>query len=242
MIKKTTFIIGASSGIGFECANFFSNMGYNVIATYNNGSLENLRKECTSLVGEVKMDVSNYESVVDGFSKAFEISPYIESVIFCSGICENEMLLCDMTRDQIERILDINLKGCIFANREAMKYFTKQKHGNIVNISSIDGVYGCACESVYAATKAGIDGLTKSLAIECAPYGIRVNSVAPGFIETRMTNVFSEEDKNDVISKTPLGRLGQTLDIAKAVFYLATDDSSFVTGEILNVNGGAVRF
>ena len=242
MIKKTVFIIGASSGIGYECAKYFSQKGYNIIATYNSTGLEKLKNECKSIVCEIKVDVSDYQSIITAFSKAFDFCPYIESVIYCAGICEKEMLLCDMDKDLIEKILDINLKGCIFANREAMKYFIKQKYGNIVNISSIDGVYGCACETAYSASKAGIDGLTRSLALECAQYGIRVNSVAPGFIETRMTNHFNKKEKQDVITKTPLGRLGTPEDVAKAVYFLATDESSFITGEILNVNGGATRY
>ena len=241
-MKKCAFIIGASSGIGLECAKYFSEKGYDIIATYNSTNLTSLKKECNSVISEIKMDVNNYQSIKEGFEIAFKSSNYIDTVIFCSGICENEILLCDMSAETIQKIINTNLIGCTYVNKEAMHYLIKQKHGNIVNISSIDGVYGCACESAYSASKAGIDGLTRSLALECAPFGVRVNSVAPGFIKTRMTDIFDKDELEDIIKATPLGRLGNTLDIAKAVYFLASDDSSFITGETINVNGGATRF
>ena len=127
-------------------------------------------------------------------------------------------------------------------NKEAMKYLIKQKHGSIVNISSIYGIYGGACESTYSASKAGIIGLTKALAQECGPFGVRVNAIAPGYIQTRMTKVFNDEEKENIKNATPLCRLGNVTDVANATFFLANDDSSFITGQVLEVSGGATIF
>ena len=126
-------------------------------------------------------------------------------------------------------------------NKEVLKHFISQKHGNIVNVSSIYGISGGSLESVYSACKAGIIGLTKSLAVECAPF-VRVNAVAPGCIETKMTSNLSKIDKQCVVDATPLERLGTPQDVANSIYFLASDESSFITGEVLSVTGGAYRF
>ena len=128
------------------------------------------------------------------------------------------------------------------AHQQAMKYLIKQKHGAIVNVSSVYGKYGGPYETVYSATKAGIIGLTKSLADECAPYGVRVNSVSPGYVQTKMTEGYSEKEKEIIKEKTPLRKLGTGEDIAKLIFFLATDNSSFITGEDVTISGGVLRF
>lgn len=245
MIKKTAFIIGASSEIGLCTAKLLIDNNYNIIATYNNGNIDELVSYAKSkkvIVCPIKLNVSSPEEIKEVFAYAFKNFDYIDTIIYCCGICEKECLLCDMPLSQIEKTIDINLKGCILCNKEASSYLIKQRHGNIVNISSIYGVYAGPCETVYAATKAGINGLTKSLALECAPYSVRVNAVAPGFIDTKMNAQFSAQDKKDIIANTPLNRLGTCEDVAKAILFLSTDASSFITGEILNVNGGAVKY
>ena len=245
MIKKTAFIIGASSEIGLATAKLLIDNNYNIIASYNNGKLDKLisyAKSKNADVTPLKLDVSSPKEIKQAFSFAFKNFDYIDSVVYCCGVCEKESLLCDMDISQIEKTIDINLKGCILCNKEASSYLIKQRHGNIVNISSIYGVYPGPCETVYAATKAGINGLTKSLALECAPYGVRVNAVAPGFIDTKMNAQFSAKDKKNIIANTPLSRLGTCEDVASAILFLTTDSSSFITGEILNVNGGATKY
>ena len=245
MIRKSVIVTGASGDIGFAISKKFAEKGYNIIATYNSGNLDNLKETCKRLnveLFEIKIDLEDANSIENGFKKAFSSMPYIDSIICNAGACEDEVLLCDMTREQINKLLDTNLKGTIICNREAMKYLIKQKHGSIINISSIYGQFGGACESVYSATKAGIIGLTKALALECAPYEIRVNAVAPGFIETKMTSCFNEEEKKNIKNLTPLKRLGKSEDVANVVYFLASEDSSFITGETITVSGGALRF
>ena len=150
-------------------------------------------------------------------------------------------MLIDKQTELIDDILSSNLRGTILFNKEILKRFMSQKHGNIVNVSSIYGISGGSLESVYSSCKAGIIGLTKSLAIECAPF-VRVNAVAPGCIETKMTNNLSKIDKQCVIDSTPLERLGTPQDVANAIYFLACDESSFITGEVLSVTGGVTRF
>lgn len=245
MIKKSVFIIGISSDIGKATAKVFAQNGYDIIGTYNNSKIDEIKKICECLgvkFDAIKLDVTNFEDIKNAFEKAERQSDFLDCMVYLPGISEKESLLCDYTKEQIERILDVNLKGAIYCNREAMKLFIKQKHGVIVNMSSIYGVYGGACESAYSAAKAGIIGLTKALAEECGPYGVRVNAVAPGCIETKMTSCFSAEEKSEINANTPLKRLGQPEDVANVIYFLASDHSSFITGEVLNVNGGAVRF
>lgn len=246
-MKKTVLIIGASGGIGEAIAKGFAVEGYNIIATYNSTSLFNLDKFCKEQGVELcalKMDIENYDDINKVFQEAFFKADYIESVINAIGISLDEKLLCDESIENIDKILNINLKGAILVSREAMKFFMKQKRGNIVNISSIYGVYGGSCESVYSATKGGIIALTKALAQECSGFGIRVNCVAPGCIETKMTEKFlnSEEERQSLIDATPLKRIGIPEDVAKAVKFLATEESNFITGECLTVSGGVLTF
>ena len=142
----------------------------------------------------------------------------------------------------IDKILNTNLRGTLLCNREALSYLTKQKHGNIVNIASIYGTSGGSFESAYSATKGGIIALTKSLALEVAPFGLRVNAVAPGFIDTNMTAGIQGNDREQAINQTPLKRLGTGKDIANMIYFLASEEASFITGECYSVTGGVLRF
>lgn len=149
--------------------------------------------------------------------------------------------LSEKETELIDDIISTNLRGTTLFNREILKYFLSQKHGSIVNISSIYGVSGGSLEAVYSACKAGINGLTKSLSVEASPF-VRVNAIAPGCIETKMTSNLSKVDKECVVDATPLNRLGKPEDVANAAYFLASDESLFITGEILEVTGGVVRF
>ena len=245
MIRKTVFITGGSGGIGGATALKFASEGYNVATTFLKGNTDNLKKQCENFGVDFKsyqMDLTCEKSVRDTFEKVFSDFDYIDAVICNAGKADKEALLIDVPMENIDQLLDTNLRGTIMCNQEAFKRFLKQKHGYIVNITSIFGINGGPCEAVYSATKGGIIGLTKALAVEGAPFKIRVNAIAPGYIDTKMTAHFSEEEKAHAVSMTPLSRIGQGKDIANAAYFLATENSSFITGEVLTVSGGVLRF
>lgn len=244
-MKKKAFIIGGTKGIGLAMVEKFAQNGYDIIATFNSGNLDKAKEVCeifNSNLLPIKMDISNYLQVVEGFEFAFSQNDRIDCVVCNSGISLGEKLLCDQSIEEIDKIIDVNLKGVIYCNREAQKHFVNQRYGSIINVSSIYGIYGGCCESVYSATKGGIIALTKAMSDECACIGVRVNAVAPGCIETDMTANLSHEEKDIIIERTPLERIGKPEDVASAVFFLASEESSFITGEVLTVSGGALKF
>ncbi len=245
MIRKSVFITGASGDIGYAIAKEFADNGYNIIATYYNGNCNKIIEYCNKINIEIKtfkMNLENYQDIESCIKQAFDESDYLDCAVCNAGISNPEILLCDESKENIDKIIDINLKGTIYCNQILSKYFIKQKHGNIINISSIYGLYGGPAETTYSATKAGIIGLTKALALELAACNIRVNAVAPGFIETKMTSCFNKLEKEHIKENTPLQRLGEACDVAHAVFFLASDKASFITGEVLTVSGGVLRF
>ena len=245
MIKKTVIITGASGGIGGATAEAFAKAGYNLALTYNSHEpvelLQKLKKEKVD-VKAYKLNISDATEITKVFGKIFSNFDYVDCLVANAGISERESMLIDKDDDEIKKIIDTNLLGTIVCNRECLKHFLKQKHGNIVNISSIQGKAGSSCNSVYASSKAGIIALTQSLAREVGSYGIRINAVAPGFINTNMTAGFSQAEKDYCQSKVPLGRLGESEDVASAILFLASDSASYITGEILSVNGGVNAF
>ena len=244
MIRKTAMITGAFGDIGKATALKFAQNGYNVALTYLSSfdaefvaSLKALGVEVLAMHCDQRKD-GDILNFVNTVFKEFE---YVDAFVANAGKAEAVSMLSDKNHDEIDDILNINLRGTILFNKEVSKRFFDQKHGSIVNVSSIYGKTGGSLESVYSASKAGIIGLTKSLAVECAPF-VRVNAVAPGCIETKMTSNLSSVDKDCVIDSTPLGRLGKPEDVANAIYFLASDESSFITGETLTVAGGALRF
>ena len=150
--------------------------------------------------------------------------------------------MIEKSDEDIINVLDINLLGTIICNRECLKYFIKQKHGNIINISSIQGEEGTSCNSVYSSAKAGVIALTEALAKEVASFNIRVNAIAPGFIETPMTACFDKKERAECKKHIPLNRFGRPEEIASSALFLASDGASYITGHTLSVNGGAVLF
>lgn len=246
MIRKGVLIIGADKGIGLAISKKFASMNYDIFGTYNLGSPKELDRIGETFpdirVRSIKLDASSPCEISKVMQEIFSSHPYIQSVIYNSGISLGEKMIMDFSLEEIDKLLSINLKGCILANKEAGRFFTKQKHGNIVNISSIYGIYGGSCESVYSASKSGIIGLTKSLAQELGGQNIRVNAVAPAYIQTDMTASYSEEEKRNITSSIPLGRLGNGQDVANAVYFLASDEASYITGVVLEVSGGVITF
>lgn len=241
MIRKTVIITGAVGGIGSATAKKFAKNGYNIALIYNKTSPKKLEKELKEYgidIFSVKMDISNEEQVVKGFAEIIKHFDSVDCLVCAAGVAEKEELIIDRSKEDISRIIDINLKGTIYCNREILKYFIGKKSGSIVNISSVLGDVGCAGEVVYSASKAGIMGLTKALSKEMGQFGIRINAVNPGMIKTRMTSGFNEEECEALRNNTSLGRLGEPEDVADVIYFLCTDEARFITGECIEVSGG----
>lgn len=245
MIRKTVIITGASGDIGYSIAKKFASCGYDIFATFNKGNIEKVKKLSNDYDVKIftkKMNICLYNDIEEAFKEAKKVCSYIDCLVCNAGVSLDERLLSDTSIEDVKMLIDTNFTGTILCNREILKYFVQQKHGNIINISSIYGLYGGSCESVYSATKAGIIGLTKALAQECGNFNIRVNAVAPGFIETKMTSHFNDEEKTNIVLNTPLQRLGTCKDVANAVYFLASNDASFITGQTILISGGAIKY
>ena len=244
MLRKTVLITGATGGIGQALVHKFAENGYNIVATYNNGNIENLQKICDANGASfqtIKIDFSNVYEAEQILQKNIEILPALQCVVCNAGISLGEKMLIDTTLDEILQVVNVNLISAVVCNKLAAKYFLDKKSGCIINIASIYGIYGGSCEAVYSATKAGMIGLTKSLADELGPY-VRVNAIAPGYIETAMTGNYSDQVKEEIKNRTPLRMLGSPEDVADAALFLASDRANFITGQVLEVSGGAVKF
>ena len=240
MLRKTVIISGGFGGIGSAIAETFAQNGYNIALCYNHIFDTNFIKKLKDYNIEVfamKCDQSKENDIINFVNSAFNEFEYIDSFVACAGLAETPIELINKPTEMIDEIISVNLRGTILFNREILRHFMNQKHGNIVNISSIYGNSGACLESVYAACKAGIINLTKSLSIEAAPF-VRVNCIAPGCIDTKMTSYLSQEDREYIINQTPLKRIGTPEDIASAAFFLASSQSSFITGETLSITGG----
>lgn len=240
MSSKVVVVTGASRGIGREIAKELAEKGEIVIANYNNSeekALE-LKKELAEKnisIDIFKCDVSNREQVKSMIE--FVISKYgrIDVLVNNAGI-DDEKLFLDITDDDWEKMIKNNLYSVFSCSQEALKYMLEKKCGSIINISSIYGTSGGACDVHYSAAKAGINGMTKALAKEMGLSNIRVNAIAPGAILTDMTSNITEEDWNEVKKEIPLNRIGKTTDIAKCVKWLIDDD--YTTGQVIEINGG----
>jgi 3-oxoacyl-[acyl-carrier protein] reductase len=238
---KVVIITGGGSGIGRETALLFAKEGAKVVvADINETGGKETANDIENAGGKgffAMLDVSNREQARDVVKETLDRYGKIDVLINNAGIIQ-DALITKMTEDQWDRVIDINLKGpfnCIQAVAEAM---TEHGTGEIINVSSIVGLYGNIGQVNYAATKAGIIGVTKTLAKELGKKGIRVNAVAPGFIATPMTSKVPEKILEIMKEKTPLKRLGQPDDVAYALLFLASDEANFVNGTVLNVDGG----
>ena len=244
MIRKTAIITGAFGDTGMAIAKKFAQNGYNLALSYLNTFSAEFISELKSYgidILALPCDQTKESDIINFINSVFKEFEYVTAFVACAGKAEPVQYLTEKSSELIDDIISTNLRGTILFNREILKHFLSQKHGSIVNISSIYGISGGSLESVYSACKAGIIGLTKSLAVEASPF-VRVNAVAPGCIDTKMISNLSKVDKDCVIDSTPLNRLGTPEDIANAVYFLASDDSSFITGEVLEVTGGVARF
>ena len=239
---KTAIITGASKGIGAEIARRLNELGYNLVLNYRNStaSMDELiksfaNKDTINLT--VKCDISNFEDAKNLIETAFENFKTVDVLINNAGVTKDN-LLAMMTEEEFDSVIDTNLKGTFNCCKHIAKKMMKQKYGRIINISSVVGLMGNAGQVNYAASKAGIIGMTKSMARELARKNILVNAIAPGFIQTEMTDKIPEEIKVEMMKNIPLQRLGSTSDIADAVEFLISEKSSYITGQVLSVNGG----
>ena len=239
------FITGASRGIGAACALYFAQHGYDVGINYlNNDEKAETVAEQVRATGRkavlLKADVTNKQEIGAAISRcADELGP-ISVIVNNAGIAQQK-LFTDITEEEWKRMFSVNVDGIYNVLSEALPDMIRKHSGSIVNISSMWGISGASCEVHYSASKSAVIGLTKALAAELAPSGIRVNCVAPGLIDTDMNGNLTDEDIQGVIDETPLGKIGTAEDVAKSVFFLASDEfSSFTTGQILSPNGGLV--
>ncbi len=243
-IKKVALITGATRGIGKQIAITLAKEGYNIALNYRkeNEDLENAKKEITELgvrVLAVQGDVSKYEDCERFVKEIIEKFGHIDVLVNNAGITR-DCLLIRMKEEDFKQVIDTNLGGTYNVTKNVISYMMKAHSGRIINISSVVGIVGNAGQTNYSASKAGIIGFTKSLAKEVASRNILVNAIAPGFIETDMTGVLKEEIKNEIAKNIPMKRMGSAQEVAKVVKFLTSDDSSYITGQVINVDGGMV--
>ena len=240
--KKVALITGGSRGIGKEIAKKFASNSYNLVINYvsDNTDLESLKKEFKNTqVLLVKADVTNYESCENMLKEAIKEFGRIDVLVNNAGITKDTLLM-RMKEEDFDRVLNVNLKGTFNMTKSTIPYMMKQKYGKIVNISSVVGIIGNAGQSNYSASKAGIIGFTKSIARELASRNILANCVAPGFIETDMTDVLPDSVKKNIYLQIPLKKMGEAKEVANAVYFLASEENTYITGQVLNVDGGMV--
>ena len=241
-MDKCALITGATRGIGKQIAITLAKQGYNIALNYRkeNEELENTKKEIEKIgvqILAVKGDVENFENCENFVKQVIERFGQIDVLVNNAGITK-DMLLMRMKKEDFEQVIDTNLVGTFNVTKNVVPYMMKARSGRIINISSVVGISGNAGQTNYSASKAGIIGFTKSLAKEIASRNILVNAVAPGFIETNMTDVLKDDVKQEIAKNIPLKRMGTTQDVANVVKFLASDDSSYITGQVINVDGG----
>lgn len=239
---KVALITGATRGIGRQIAITLAKEGYDIALNYRkeNEELESVKKEIEEnkvVCLAVKGDVSNFEECEEVVKQTIEKFGKIDVLVNNAGITK-DMLLMRMKKEDFEQVIDVNLIGTFNMTKNVIQSMLKARSGRIINISSVVGVSGNAGQTNYSASKAGIIGFTKSLAKEVASRGILVNAVAPGFIETSMTEVLKDEVKEEIAKTIPLKRMGTSQDVANVVKFLTSEDSSYMTGQVLHVDGG----
>jgi 3-oxoacyl-[acyl-carrier protein] reductase len=236
---KNILITGGSRGIGKAMVKAFSDKGYKVAFTYKSSldDAESLSKETGALA--IMADSAKENDVVKAVSTAANTLGGIDILINNAGI-SSFSLLQDLTLTEWNECMSVNLTSAFLYSREVIPYMLRSHEGRIINISSMWGLVGASCEVHYSAAKAGLIGFTKALAKELGPSGITVNAIAPGVIDTDMNSHLSGDDMKELSDETPVGRIGNAEEIAKAAIYLSSDDASFITGAVLNISGGLV--
>jgi 3-oxoacyl-[acyl-carrier protein] reductase len=238
---KVALVTGGAQGIGRTISEELARLGAHVVLGDVNLKGAQVTAEAINISGgsasAVKIDVSNATEVREVFDFIIKDKKPVDILVNNAGITRDGLMV-RMKESDWDLVLDINLKGSFLCSQQAAKQMMKQKNGAIVNIASIVGVMGNFGQANYSASKAGVIGLTKTLAREIASRGIRVNAIAPGFIDTEMTRVLDEEVRQKLIEQIPLARLGLPEDVARCVNFLVSDKSSYITGQVINLNGG----
>ena len=243
-MDKVAMITGATRGIGKQIALTLANEGYNIVLNYRteNDELKQLKNEIESKNVKclaVQGDVTNFEDCKQMIESAIKEFGKIDVLVNNAGITK-DMLLARMKEEDFKQVIDVNLVGTFNMTKNVISYMMKARNGKIINISSVVGIEGNAGQTNYSASKAGIIGFTKSLAKEVASRNILVNAVAPGLIETNMTDVLKQEVKDEIAKNIPLKRMGTPQDVANVVKFLASEDSSYITGQVISVDGGMI--
>ena len=243
-MDKVAMITGATRGIGKQIALTLANEGYNIVLNYRTendelkqlkNEIENKKVKCLTVQG----DVTNFEDCKQMIESAIKEFGKVDVLVNNAGITK-DMLLARMKEEDFKQVIDVNLVGTFNMTKNVISYMMKARNGRIINISSVVGIAGNAGQTNYSASKAGIIGFTKSLAKEVASRNILVNAVAPGFIETNMTEVLKQEVKDEIAKNIPLKRMGTPQDVANVVKFLASEDSSYSTGQVISVDGGMI--
>ena len=242
---RSALITGGTSGIGFQIARSFLYAGARVIITGRNQkrvdeACQKLLQECEDWkdnIHGIEMDVTKINQLEQSFQDMIKSVGGIDILVNNAGITRDQLILRMKTED-FDAVINTNLKGTYLCMKQASRLMMKQKSGHIISLSSVVGVIGNAGQVNYAASKAGVIGMTMSLARELGPRGVTVNAVAPGFIETDMTEVLSDEIKVGLKASIPLGTLGHVEDVAKTIAFLASDDAKYITGQTIHVDGG----
>ena len=241
-MNKLALITGGTRGIGKQIALTFAKEGYDIAINYRteNDDLKNTKREiegnnvkCFAVQG----DVTKFEDCEKFVKQIIEEFGNIDVLVNNAGITRDTLLM-RMREEDFKQVIDTNLVGTFNVTKNVISYMMKARNGRIINISSVVGISGNAGQTNYAASKAGIIGFTKSLAKEVASRNITVNAVAPGFIETQMTAVLKEDIKEEIAKKIPLKRIGTPQDVANVVKFLASSDSSYITGQVIHIDGG----
>lgn len=245
MLKgKCAVITGSTRGIGKAIAIKYASLGCNIVINYRSEKDEVNARELSDEIGKlgvntliVKANIADFEEAKNLVEKAKEKFGKVDILVNNAGITKDNLIL-RMNESDFDSVINVNLKGSFNCLKAVTPIMLKQKHGKIINMASVVGVIGNPGQVNYCASKAGVIGMTKSLARELGSKNINVNAIAPGFIDTDMTRVLSEDQKKNILSQVPLKRLGLASDIANVAAFLASEDSDYITGQVIHVDGG----
>ena len=243
-MRRIALISGGSRGIGAACVRAFAEDGYAVVFLYNRSAgkaealVQALRSEGRDVTA-YPCDVSDPQQVAATVADILRTYRRIDVLVNCAGIAHIG-LFTDMTEDEWDRLFAVNVRSAFSLTKAVLPWMISARKGSIVNVSSMWGEVGASCEVAYSATKAALIGLTKALAKEVGPSGVRVNCVTPGVIDTDMNAQLTEDDRAALADETPLGRIGSPEEVAKAILFLCGEGASFITGQVLGVSGGLV--